>query len=468
MTGRLSVKLSTPHLVVGTTLITAVAVMPWPWWVRVVVGLVLAVLMLIAFDNRLASDWLRLAAAISTSRRQLPAISVADRGFMAMPGDDVAVRWEGDTVVALVALHPRPFTHTVVLNSGRTLHADTVSTAAITNIVSTLDVPVTVDVVSAGWRVARRAPRTINQLYEQMIAADPCPAVRRTFLLVRVDPKTALAPASWRGGGIEGVAAAAASAATRLAEKLARRGVDARVAADFTIYDQLTDPGPIEKESWSYIRGRDDYTTVFSAPGGPDQWWSVRADRTVTRVRLAPGHAPRSTVALTTVGQMKLNPVGWTRLRGGQLAGLTGATPVPDHDWAIPVGSAGMLVGVVPGNTADPGHSESHVYLPLDTVDSVLHVADPMVTVQVILRSAACGAGIRLSADPAWQHIATRVGATTGPGASLTWPGGVRTWLVPQRTQHIVQFNDREIVTERGRMPISYIQPREEVGLAMR
>lgn len=100
-----------------------------------------------------------------------------------------------------------------------------------------------------------------------MIANDPCPAVRRTFLVVRLDPKTALQPAKWRGSGIPGVAAAAVSAATRLAEELSRHGVEARVSSDFRIYDQLTDPGKVEKENWSDIHGRDDYTTVFSAPG---------------------------------------------------------------------------------------------------------------------------------------------------------------------------------------------------------
>lgn len=464
MIGRFSIKQSTPHVVVAATVVVGLALMPWPWWARLAGAVVLIVLATFTFDSRLFTEWLRLLINIRGRRHQLPVISRADRGALAMPGEDVAVRWEGDTLTALIALHPRPFTFSIVLNSGRTLHDDTVSTKLIEGTIAKLDVPLTVDVVSAGWRVARNAPRTVVQLYEQMIANDPCPAVRRTFLVVRLDPKTALRPAKWRGSGIPGVAAAAVSAATRLAEELSRHGVEARVSSDFRIYDQLTDPGKIEKENWSDIHGRDDYTTVFSAPGGPDQWWSVRADRTVIRTRLSVGQPPRSVVALSTVGRMKLNPVGWTRLRGSQIAGLSGHTPVTDTHWDIPIGSAGLLVGVVPGNAENPSHSESHVYLPLDTVDSVLHIADPMVTVQVIVRAAACGAIIRLPADPAWRAVAERVGASVGQDAYLEWPSRARTWLVTHRSSHIVQFNDREIVTERARMPITWIRPREEVA----
>lgn len=462
MIRRFSVRVTKAHLVVAAVLIAAVAFLNWPVWLRAAVGVTIVVVAMVTFDERRTSDWLR--AIVRVRRRGGPPVLSAEAcGSVAMPGEDVAIRWDGDVLVGLVALHPRRFTPTYVdVRSGRTLHDDSLSTELINQLLSRLDVPASADVVSAGWRVGRRAPLTVYGLYEQMIGAEPCPAMRRSWLLVRVDPAQALEAANRRGGGIEGVARATVAAATRLAEGLSKYGVDARAASSFADFDQLTHVD-VETETWSHLRGGGFYTTVFSAPGGPDQWWSVRADRTMTRIRLSPGTAPRSTVALTTVAQLKLDPVGWTRLRGGQLAGLVGATPLTDSHWTVPVGSAGMLVGT------DPDDDHTRIYLPLDTVDSVLHVADPMVTVQVALRSAACGAEIWLPSDPAWARIATAVAASTGgPGAHLLWPTGVRTWLVSKRSAHVVQFVDHEIATEQGRIPVRWIQPREEMGLATR
>jgi type VII secretion protein EccE len=448
------------HLVIGAVLIAA-AVIAWPVWPGVLIAAAVAAAAVMTFDDRRASDWLALAIRMRRSQ-QPPPRSAQACGSVMMPGEDVAMRWEGDILVALIELHQRPFTPTYT-NGGLIAHDDTVSTELVRALLSRLDVPVTVDIVSAGWRVARRAPLLVYQLYEQMIGTDPCPAARRTWLQVRVDPHTALKAARWRsGGGLVGVAAAAVAAASRLAEALAGHGVDARVASSFDDYDQLTD-ADVVSESWSHIRERGSYTTVFSAPGGPERWWAVRADRTVTRIRLCSGQAPRSTVALTTVGKMTMDPQGWTRLRGGQLAGLAGSTPVVDRDWRIPIGSAGMLVG------NHPHDDHTHIYLPLDMVDAVLYTADPRVTVQVAIRSTACGASLWLPPDQAWARVAAAVGASTdGHAAHLLWPSGVRTWLVSRGASHVVEFGDREIVAGSHRIPIDWIYPREEVGLVTR
>ena len=47
-----------------------------------------------------------------------------------------------------------------------------------------------------------------------------------------------------------------------------------------------------EHETWSMIKGRSTFTAAYNAPGGPDVWWSARADHTLTRVRIVPGSAP--------------------------------------------------------------------------------------------------------------------------------------------------------------------------------
>lgn len=451
---------STPHIMLALVAGGVVVAMPWAWWVRLLVGLAVLAIAVVSFDNRLLSTWVALAVSLRRPR-SLPARSQAARDAIAAPGEDVAVRWDGQDLVGLIALHPKPFAASIV-TSGVTDHADVVSTELVNALLARLDVPACADVVSAGWRVGGGwAPLSVRALYEQMIGTDACAAYRRTWILVRVRPAEALHAARWRGEGLVGVSKAVVAAATRLAEELSKHAVDARPADSFAEFDKLTDLGEVTGESWSQLRGQGTYTTVFSAPGGPDQWWSVRADRTVTRVRLSPGAAPRSTVALLTVGKMKLDPVGWVRLRGGQLAGLTGHTPVSDRHWALPIGSSGMLVGI------DPVDAKSHVYLPMDGADSVLHIADSNVVVQVALRSVACGAGICLPADPQWGRIAAKLGASTGPQAHLRWPSGARTWLVSRRSSHVVRFADQEILVEPGhtRIPVKWIFPREESGL---
>ncbi len=76
----------------------------------------------------------------------------------------------------------------------------------------------------------------------------------------------------------------------------------------------------------------------------------------------------------------KLEPTAWTPLRRSRLAIAAGQTPVSDSHWAMPLGSAAMLV------TADLDDDPIRIYSTLETLNSVSPVQDP---VQVPLRSAA-------------------------------------------------------------------------------
>ncbi|PRC51880.1 type VII secretion protein EccE, partial [Mycobacterium sp. ITM-2017-0098] len=72
-----------------------------------------------------------------------------------------------------------------------------------------------------------------------------------------------------------------------------------------------------EHETWSMIKGRSTFTAAYNAPGGPDVWWSARADHTLTRLRIVPGSAPTSIVLLTTLANPS-TPRGFSCLYGGQ------------------------------------------------------------------------------------------------------------------------------------------------------
>ncbi|MCY0610084.1 type VII secretion system ESX-1 subunit EccE1, partial [Klebsiella pneumoniae] len=114
-----------------------------------------------------------------------------------------------------------------------------------------------------------------------------------------------------------------------------------------------------------------------------DVWWSARADHTITRVRVAPGMAPQSTVLLTTADKPK-TPRGFARLFGGQRAALQGQHLVANRHCQLPIGSAGVLVGETVNRCP--------VYMPFDDVDIALNLGDAQTFTQFVVRAAAAGA----------------------------------------------------------------------------
>ncbi|OHV03527.1 type VII secretion protein EccE [Mycobacterium talmoniae] len=438
--------------------VVAVAVMGLPVWVKVGVGIPVVLLAVVTVNDRLASEWVALTMKNRRDGR-LPQVSAAELGSVALPGEDVAVRWEGEDLVALIALHPQPFTPTIVV-AGKALHDDVVDSAVVEDLLACWGPEFTADIVSAGWRVARSAPLAVYGQCEQQLGADPCPGFRRSWVVVRVCPaRLPVSVTGWRGGGVVGAANALVAAATRVAEGLSKQGVDARLARSFARFDELAGVEVVSRQ-WSTLRGSSSYTTVYSAPGGPDQWWSVRADRTVTRLRVAPGCVPRSVVALTTVRRMDRDPKGWIRLRGNQLEALSGSTPVADRHHRVPVGSAGILVGRAPAD-------QSPVYVAFDAGECGLSCGDSGMFVQLVVRAAAAGAAVCL--PPGFEAVAAGVGTTVDTRACIVWPGaGVRTWLVTARAPQIIAVSPAMVVLPRGRIPIEAVHGREDAVLGVR
>ena len=324
-----------------------------PIWLKTVGVMAVSIAATLSVDDRLAADWLRAAwAHVPFCRRskRLAVRSAAVTGSISDPGELVGVRWDGDDLVAVVALAPRPLTPTIV--GERTLHADVCDTAVIAEFLAGVEPGIVVDVVSAGWRVSPQCPPAVRGSYEQLQGSDPAPGFRRTWLVLRADPYQVVPHVRWRGAGVGALAQTLVATATRLADTLASSGIDARAQTSFAVFDELTGlTSDITAVRWSHLRRPGCFTTVFCAPGGPDVWWSIRADRTLTRTRLRCGQPPRSVVALTTSRPIDRDPPGWSRLRGAQAAALAGATPIIDRHWRVPIGSAGVLVG----KTADDG-----------------------------------------------------------------------------------------------------------------
>ncbi|OBH23449.1 type VII secretion protein EccE [Mycobacterium sp. E342] len=419
-------------------------------WAGPTVVAVAVLLALVTFRGRRLLGWVATFFAWSVRRRRpLVAPSEPVVGATVQPGDHVAVRWKGKVLVAVIELIPRPFTPTVIVD-GKAHTDDVVDTRLLEQLLSVHCPDLEADVVSAGYRVARTAAADVVSLYEQLMGSDPAPARRRTWIMVRADPRRTRKSAGRRDAGVAGLVRYLVASATRIADELARHGVDAVCGRSFDDFDRATDIG-FERENWSTIKGRDSFTTAYTAPGGPDVWWSAAADHTIVRVRVGAGTTPQSTVLFTTPDKPK-KLRGFTRVSGGQRAALQGQTLVRDRHYQLPIGSAGVLVG----ETA----SHYPVYLPFDDADASIQLGDARMFTQFVLRASAAGGTVTLG--PHFREFAELIGAQIGAEAKVAWPSAT-SYLGRHPGVDRVVLRHNMVSTPRHRqLPIRPIAPPEE------
>ncbi|BBY45046.1 type VII secretion protein EccE [Mycolicibacterium celeriflavum] len=419
-------------------------------WLGITLAVLIALGSVVTIRGRRVTGWVAAVFAWRRRHRNVPARpSEPAVGATVMPGDHVAVRWQDEYLVSAIELVPRAFTPTVIVN-GEAFTDDVLNTRLVEQLVAAHCPDLEADVVSSGYRVGKTAPATLVSLYEQVVGPYPAPANRRTWIVLRADPETTRKSSQRRESGVAGLARYLVASATRIADQLAGNGIDARPARSFDDLDRATEIS-FEREMWSAIKGRSTFTAAYSAPGGPDVWWSARADHTITRVRIRPGEAPTSTVLLTTLAN-PATPRGFSCLFGGQRAALYGISPVNDRHYELPIGSAGVLVG----ETAD----RYPVYMPFDDVDVSINLGDARLFTQFIVRSAAAGAVITLL--PQFSEFAGFVNARVGEEAKVAWPNAT-TYLGPHPGVGRVILRNNFIDTPRHRqLPIRLINPREE------
>ncbi|WP_299557202.1 type VII secretion protein EccE [uncultured Mycolicibacterium sp.] len=446
-------RFSTGHTVWAAVLVPAcllVGAVGHRWWPGVAAASVPAVFAFVTVRGRRPTGWV--AALFAWRRRHRtppPAPSQPAVGATVLPGDHVAVRWQGGHLVSAIELVPRPFTPTVVVN-GRAFTDDAIHTELVERLLAAHCPDLEADVISAGFRVARTAPSSLVALYEQIVGPYPAPASRRTWVVLRADPERTQDSARRRDTGVGGLARYLVAATTRIADQLAGHGIDARCARSFDDLDRATEVS-FERERWSTVEGRSTFTTAYTAPGGPDAWWSARADHTITRMRIRPGAAPTAIVLLTTLGS-PTTPRGFSCLYGGQRAALQGGCPVTDRHHELPIGSAGVLIG----ETGD----RNPVYLPFDDVDVSINLGDARLFTQFVVRCAAAGATVTL--PPQFGEFAALINAQVGPVGKVAWPTAT-TYLGPHPGLGRVILRHNFIGTPRHRqLPIRLINPREE------
>ena len=451
--GVFGLRFTTGHALWAAALIPAVILLfiqMGRLWIGITVAVIIALVAVLTVRGRRFTGWIAALFAWRRRHKQAPAVPSAPAvGATVMPGDHVAVRWQGDHLMSVIELIARPFTPTVIVN-GEAFTDDVVDTRLVEDLVVAHCPDLEADVVSAGYRVGKTAPANLVALYEQVVGPYPAPANRRTWIVLRADPDRTRKSALRRETGVAGLARYLVASTTRIADHLASNGIDARCARSFDDFDRATEIS-FEKESWSSIKGRSTFTAAYSAPGGPDVWWSARADHTITRVRIQPGTAPTTTVLLTTLAN-PATPRGFSCLFGGQRAALQGESPVRDRHYELPIGSAGVLVG----ETAD----RYPVYMPFDDVDVSINLGDARLFTQFVVRSAAAGAVVTLG--PQFGEFAGFINARIGQVAKVAWPNST-TYLGPHPGIGRVVLRHNFIDTPRHRqLPIRLINPREE------
>jgi len=411
--------LDTTHQVLGERLVAGVVA-------------VAAVFALVTYRGRRLGGWARAVVAWLVRRRRPPvAASKPVIGATVRPGDDVALRWQGDLLVALIVVNPRPLIPTLVVD-GQASTDDVLDTSLLEESLDVNCSDLEAEVVSAGFRVGRSAPREVVSLYTRLIGRDPAPAFRRTWIMMRADPHVAQRSALRRDTDVAGLARYLVASTTRIAEQLAAHGVDATCESSFDDYDAATRIS-FEKERWSSIKGRGSYTAAYTAPLGPDAWWSAPARRTITRFRIVAGQPPRSAVFLTTATKPK-RPSGFTRASGGQRDPLAARILTTDRHRKLPIGSAGVLIG----ETAD----RERVYLPFDGTDVSVTAGDARMFTQFVVRAAAAGATVTLPTE--FGDFAALIGGQTGSEATVAWPDST-TYLEPRSGMMSVVLQDHVV-----------------------
>ncbi|ACC43865.1 conserved hypothetical membrane protein [Mycobacterium marinum M] len=425
------------------------------WWVGIALVALGVIVATVTFSGRRVTGWVATVFAWLRRRRRPPDVpSEPVVGATVKPGDHVAVRWRRDHLIAVIELKPRPFTPTVIVD-GKAHTDDVLDTRLLEDLLSVHCPDLEADVVSAGYRVGNTASEEVVSLYQRVIGADPAPANRRTWIMLRADPEQTRKSAQRREAGLAGLARYLVASATRIADGLASNGVDAVCGRSFDDYDRATDIGYV-REKWSMIKGADSYTAAYTAPGGPDLWWSARADHTITRVRIAPGMPPRSTVLLTTVGKPK-TPRGFSRLFGSQRPALEGQTLVANHHCQLPIGSAGVLIGETVNRRP--------VYMPFDDVDATVNLGDAQTFTQFAVRSAAAGGVVTVG--PHFEQFAGLIGAHVGAEAKVVWPNAT-TYLGAHPGIDRVILRHNLVGTPRHRkLPIRRVSPPEESRFQM-
>lgn len=127
------------------------------WWAGIALASLGVIVATVTFYGRRITGWVAAVYAWLRRRRRPPdSSSEPVVGATVKPGDHVAVRWQGEFLVAVIELIPRPFTPTVIVD-GQAHTDDMLDTGLVEELLSVHCPDLEADIVSAGYRVQYRS-----------------------------------------------------------------------------------------------------------------------------------------------------------------------------------------------------------------------------------------------------------------------------------------------------------------------
>ncbi|ORW74075.1 hypothetical protein AWC23_06080 [Mycobacterium saskatchewanense] len=351
-------------------------------------------------------------------------------------GAPMGFHWDGEVVMSVVRIEQNPQAMTV-MEPGALVSGETISLRLLADCLHQFDISLdSIDVISRGVRSPSH--NAIGAVYDAVLGPLPAIAARTVCVVIRLDPTRCPDAVRHRGGGWGGVIRTAATATSRVANRLVEAGLRPRIltkAEIATLTDELCaglDPHDLQ-ETWPACRrGRFELRTCFLRPSmftaaGLGQLWTVPTQATTVCVSLRrEGRAGRiklrGLVRFETFGPVRTRLDGLGELPGRQHAALMSTLPVPLPrrplpQWvfgdgpdsigalAVPACGCGQLIGADELGRA--------VALPLFgprvrrvELCGTLHLAQ-----QVVLRSIALGARVRVHTGRpvAWQAMVGQI-----------------------------------------------------------
>ncbi|WP_165611090.1 type VII secretion protein EccE [Mycobacteroides chelonae] len=203
----------------------------WPWILAA--GFAITAIATVLFKDAGLLQWIGVWFRWFRSHKTNPALAgpIDDVLDIEMPDGEgfAGVRWDGNYLVAIVALWPQPHTPTVI-SEGRPATIDTVPLSVIADGLWQNEISLSgIDVVAVGRRTS--GDTAYAALYDQIVGLEPATTAQRTWLVLRMPFDPGSDAVLHRGGGIEGANRAIVYAARRLARSLRENNCLATVAS---------------------------------------------------------------------------------------------------------------------------------------------------------------------------------------------------------------------------------------------
>ncbi|MEV5649100.1 type VII secretion protein EccE [Nocardia sp. NPDC052254] len=418
--------LTLPALVTAAVSAFAARVFTPLWWVPMVAGTVVAVVLLTPIRGTSLAQSLARGITFRWQLFRHRSSSVQHSPFnVPLPeGGSYGMRWDGDRLITMLRIDAQPRTVTRLSPSGL-LGDDMLPLAEIARCLDQFDIRLAaIDVISTGSRSAGTG--AVARSYESILGPLPAVAHRTVWVVLRLDPLANATAVDRRGGGAEGTLRSAVVATRRVANRLAAHGLSA-VALSSTEMNQAVAQLTLGAAPEEFVETTDSvthngfhHTTYRMTPEalgsrGIAAVWStptVTSTITVRLQRIPDSGSDTGAIAVTATARFatrdtpcRVRAAGLRPLPGKQRRALLFSLPLgtgvpalpldsylgpPDalDEVPMPIAGCGQLIG------ADS--SGQGVALPLVSghVRRVEIIGSPLVAKQVILRAIALGANV--------------------------------------------------------------------------